>query len=189
MPNKLIEQREVVEFQLKVTKFVTMIISKKCSITRFRRFQDFEQGFSIPELLVVLLSISILTVIALPTSIRQLQLYRIETSVSLVSNKLMEARMGAIKRNQTIWLRIDNNTKTIQTKSFNNAAQTIDIDHPERLPQGIILNSSEFVEISFDSMGRSKNGGQFFTIKEINTGKRKDIAVSPSGKITVGQMY
>ncbi len=166
-----------------------MIVSKIDSATRSKGFLHPEKGFSMPELLIVLLIVAIITVIALPNGIRQLQLYRLETSVSIVSNKLMEARMGAIKRNRTTWLRIDKTTKTAQIKTTNDAAQTIDVDYAEKLPEGMMLTSTESVEVSFDSMGRSNSGGQFFTVKEVKTGKRKDIAVSPAGKISVGQMY
>lgn len=60
-----------------------------------------QKGFNLSELIVVLLIISILIVVVLPQIIRQLQLYRLDTSVSVIGNKQMETRMNAIKRNRT----------------------------------------------------------------------------------------
>jgi Tfp pilus assembly protein FimT len=137
----------------------------------------------------VLSVISILVVAALPRSIRQLQLYRLDTSVSIVGNKLMEARMNAIKRNRTTWLLLDKTAKRSQIKSTNASSQVIDVSFPEQFPQGMILDSSESVEVRFDSMGRLSGGTQTITLKDSNSGKRKDIRITPSGKITVGQMY
>jgi prepilin-type N-terminal cleavage/methylation domain-containing protein len=150
---------------------------------------DYHRGFSLPELLVVFLAISILIVLALPGAIRSLQLYRLDTSVSVIGNKLTEARMSAIKRNRTVWLRLDKNSKTAQIRTTNTAGQTIDIGNPERFPQDLVLDASNSVEISFDSLGRSASGTQTFTLKEAGSSKRKTVTVSPAGKISVGQMY
>lgn len=156
---------------------------------KFRLKYKKQKGFSFPELLIVLLVISILVTMALPQSIRQLQLYRLDTSVSAISNKLMEARMNAVKRNRTTWLRLDKAAKTSQIKSTNTAGATINVGFPERFPQGMILDTVDSIEISFDSMGRLSTTAPTITIKEENSNKRKTIAVSLSGKISVGQMY
>ncbi len=148
-----------------------------------------QKGFSIPELIIVLLIISILVVMALPQSIRQLQLYRLDTSVSVIGNKLMETRMNAIKRNRTTWLRLDKVAKTTQIRSTNPAGETIDVGFPERFPQGMALDAGNSIEIRFDSMGRLSTTAPTITIKETNSNKRKNITISPGGKISVGQMY
>lgn len=148
-----------------------------------------QKGFSLPELIIVLLVISILVVIALPKSIRQLQLYRLDTSVSVIGNKLMETRMNAIKRNRTSWIRLDKVAKTSQIRSTNSAGATIDVDFPERFPQGMILDAEDSIEISFDSMGRLSTTAPTITILETHSNKRKNITISPAGKISVGQMY
>jgi prepilin-type N-terminal cleavage/methylation domain-containing protein len=146
-------------------------------------------GFSLPEIMIVVLVVAILVVLTLPQSNRQLQLYRLDSSVSLISSKLMEARMEAIKRNRTTWLRLDKTAKTIQIRTTNSSAQTINISSPELFPQGMVLDASDSLEISFDSMGRLTTGTQTFSIRETNSNKRKNITVSPAGKITTGQMY
>ena len=89
-------------------------------------------GFSLPELLIVLLIIGILIVFALPQSLRQLQLYRLETSVSVISNKLTETRMNAIKHNRSAWLRLDITANTAQIRSTNSTGQRLMLDFPFR---------------------------------------------------------
>ena len=148
-----------------------------------------QNGFSLPELIIVLLVISILVVIALPKTIRQLQLYRLDTSVSVIGNKLMETRMNAIKRNRTAWLRLNKVAKTTQIKSTNSVGATIDVGFPERFPQGMDLDAYNSIDISFDSMGRLSTTAPTITILETNSNKRKNITISPAGKISVGQMY
>ncbi len=166
-----------------------MGISKNVSSAKIPRVAKMEQGFSMPELLIVLLVGAILTVIAVPNGIRQMQLYRLETSVSIVSNKLMEARMNAIKRNRTTSIKIDKTKRTAQIRSTNDMYQPIDVGFPERLSSGLVLDSLNSVEVNFDSMGRFSTGTQTITLKESNSNKRKDITISPSGKVSVGQMY
>lgn len=148
-----------------------------------------QNGFSLSELLIVVSIIAILVTLTLPNGIRQLQLYRLDTSVSVISNKLMETRMDAIKRNRTSWLRIDKTAKTAQIRTTNSAGATIDVGFPESFPQGLDLDATNSVEISFDSMGRLSPGASSFILREINSNKRKNVSVSASGKTVVGQMY
>ncbi len=164
-------------------------MTKNGNLTQNLQIFSKEKGFSLPELLIVVLIIAILIVLTLPQSNRQLQLYRLDTGVSVISNKLMETRMEAIKRNRTTWIRLDKTAKTAQIKTTDSAAVTINVNFPEYFPQGMILDASDSLEISFDSMGRLTTGTQTVTIRETNSNKRKDITISPAGKITVGQMY
>jgi competence protein ComGC len=159
------------------------------TFTKISRLQKNISGFSVPELLVVCLIISILVVISLPGAVRTLQLYRLDGSVSIISDKIVEARMNAIKRNRRAWLRIDATAKTAQVRSTNSAGQTIDVNSPERLPRGLGIDSTSPVEIGFDSMGRLATTTQGVTIIESNSNKRKTITISPSGKVSVGQMH
>lgn len=163
----------------------------KTDIFALPKIQHFnrEAGFSLPEILIVLLTIAILTTLALPSGLRALQLYRLETSVSVISDKLMETRMSAIKRNRTSSLKIDKTARTAQIHSTNQKGETIDVNFPVAFPQGLQFDAVDSVEISFDSMGRISTGIQTLTFKETNSNKRKNIIVSPAGKISVGQMY
>jgi Tfp pilus assembly protein FimT len=164
-------------------------MTKNVNLPTYLRPSAKESGFSLQEIIIVLLIVLILLVLAIPGTIRTLQLYRLDTSVSVIANKLMETRMNAIKRNRTTWLRLDKTAGTAQIRSTNSAGQTIDVNYSERLPQGTVLDESDSIEISFDSIGRSSTGTQTFTIQENNSSKRKDITISPAGKISVSSMY
>jgi Tfp pilus assembly protein FimT len=146
-------------------------------------------GFSLPEILIVFLTVAIIVVIALPGIMQTLQLYRLDSSVSVIGNKLMETRMTAIKRNRTAWLRLDKTARTVVIRSTNSDGATIDVAMSESFPTGMILDESDSVEIRFNSFGNSTAGSQTFTLQESNSEKRKDITVSPAGKISVGNMY
>jgi hypothetical protein len=97
--------------------------------------------------------------------------------------------MTAIKRNRTAWLRLDKTARTVVIRSTNSDGATIDVAMSENFPTGMILDESDSVEIRFDSFGNSTAGAQTFTLQESNSNKRKDITVSPAGKISVGNMY
>lgn len=164
-------------------------MTKNGSFDQTLNFYKNQRGISIPEILIVFLVLAILVVIALPSGVRQMQLYRLETSVSVLGNKLMETRMNAIKRNRTSWLRIDKTARTMQIKSTDNTGGTINVNHIENLPVGVNLDSTNSVEIHFDSLGRFTSGSQNLSVIESNSNKRKSISVSPAGKISIGQIY
>src|SRR5215203_2831944 len=83
------------------------------------------QGFSLIELLIVLLIISILVVAAIPQIQQTLRLYRVESASGLLSNRLTEARLTAIKNNRTAWLEINSSDKTLEIWTTNQNNQPI----------------------------------------------------------------
>lgn len=173
-----------------LTKNVIMAITKNVTFVRERpTLSNTEKGFSMLEILIVFLIIAILVVLALPQTIKSLQLYRLETSVNVISDKLWETRITAIKRNRTSWLRLDKTANTAQVRSTNDSGQTIDVGFPTKFSDGLVLDAPDSIEIGFNSMGQSTTGSQTITFKEEKSKKRKDITVSPAGKIIVGQMY
>lgn len=147
-------------------------------------------GFSLPELLIVLLVIAILAVIALPVVFKTLQLRKLDTSVSKVADKSLEVRMYAIKRNREAWLRIDPATRTFRVQSRDDLGATIDLDTAESFPDGVNTTIATPTEFHFDSLGRRAAGGQTVTFKVVSTGQTpvKTVSVSPAGKINVSGM-
>jgi prepilin-type N-terminal cleavage/methylation domain-containing protein len=175
---------------LKASETSAIQPAKDASRARSLRLSKGQKGISLIEVIIVLLVMAIMVVIAVPRGVRQLQLYRLDTSVSIVSEKLAEARMTAIKRNRGTWLRIDKTARTAQIRSTNPAnGATIDLGYPERFPNGVVLDAADSVDITFDSMGQSVAGTQSFILQEATSTKRKAITVSPTGKITVGAFY
>src|SRR5688500_11872696 len=84
-----------------------------------------QNGFSLVEILIVLLIISILVVAALPQVQQTLRLYRVESAAGLLSNRLTEARLTAIKNNRPAWLEINSNEKMLEVWTTNQNNQPI----------------------------------------------------------------
>jgi Tfp pilus assembly protein FimT len=146
-------------------------------------------GFSVAEAVVAIAIIGILVAIAIPTTIRQLQLHRLDSSVSVVSSKIMEARMNAIKRNRTSTLHISLHDRHAIVRTTNASNDVIDIGQPESFYGGVSLDATNSANINFDSMGRLPAGAQTVTLVESNSGRRKNIFISPAGKVTVSNIY
>jgi len=174
---------------VRVTKSDIMHVTGNGKVARSVTASNGERGFSIIEIFVVGVVISIMVAIAVPSSIRQLQAYRLQNSAALLAGKLDEARMNAIKRNRTVWLRIDKNARTEQIRSNTPLNVVFDIGYPELLSQEINLDAADSVEVAFDSLGRYASGPPTVVLIESNLSKRKNVMISPAGKVTVGMTY
>jgi len=148
-----------------------------------------ERGVGLLEIVIVLAIILVVAVVAVPRALQSLRAYRVSTGVSMANEMLMSARMSAIKRNRTSWLTVDRTARTVQVRTTDNLGNTIDVGFPQRLPQGVNLNGTSNIDVGFDSLGRSSSGTQTFTIVEASSNLRKDVTVSPAGKVSVSGMY
>jgi type II secretory pathway pseudopilin PulG len=174
---------------VRVTKSDIMHVTENGKVARSVIASNGERGFSIIEIIVVGVVISIMVAIAVPSSIRQLQAYRLQNSAAVLAGKLDEARMNAIKRNRTVWLRIDKTARTEQIRSNTPLNVVFDIGYPEILSQEINLDAADSVEVAFDSLGRYASGPPTVVLIESNLSKRKNVMISPAGKVTVGMTY
>jgi Tfp pilus assembly protein FimT len=145
-----------------------------------------EEGFSLIELIIVGLVISILAVISVPMISRNLQLYRVESAVGMVSNRLSEARLTAIKRNRTVWLKADPANNSLNIESTNDSGNVISVSSPMYLPDGTVIESVSPVLIKFTSLGRIQSGSTTKTpLKFSAVNKCKEIKVSSIGKVSI----
>lgn len=74
-----------------------------------------QQGFSLPELVVVLLVIAIITVLALPQIISSTRLFRFNGFQRQVTASLREARQAAMSQRKAVTLRYDHNKMQLIT--------------------------------------------------------------------------
>ena len=72
-----------------------------------------EKGFSLPELIIVLLIISILVVLALPQVISSRRLFRFTALQRQVSSTLVDVRQEAMTQRTPLTFRYDNKNKNI----------------------------------------------------------------------------
>ena len=145
------------------------------------------RGFTVVETVVTLTIIAVLAAIAIPITQSQLRLHRLDVTASIIGNKLMEARMDAIKRNLRSRLLVTT-AGTAQVQWLDSGGNATNIGTAEAFPPDIVLVSGSDITIVFDSMGRT-TAVQTFTISDTQTDSRKDVSVSLAGKVTVGAMY
>lgn len=145
-----------------------------------------EEGFSIIELLIVSLIIAILAVVSIPLISKNLQLYRAESAIGMVSNRLTEARLTAIKRNRPVWLKADPNNNSLKIESTDDSGNVIPVSSPMYLPDGTVIASETPVVTTFTSLGRVQPGSATKTpIDSPATHNCNEVKVSSVGKITV----
>src|SRR3712207_4298785 len=116
----------------------------------------FEKGFSLIELIIVCLVIAIMVTFSIPAIERNLRLYRLESAVGLVSDRLREARFSAVKRNRSVWVSIDATTKSIEIWSTNDLGQPISLTNAVLLPRNIALKNPVNTTVTFTSLGRNQ---------------------------------
>ncbi|MEO6589909.1 MAG: GspH/FimT family pseudopilin [Pyrinomonadaceae bacterium] len=84
----------------------------KIEIKKTKNFN--QKGFSLPELLIVLLVLSILVTLALPSVISARRLFRFSAMQRQIASSLRDAREEAIGQRTPVTFRYDHNTKEIK---------------------------------------------------------------------------
>jgi type IV fimbrial biogenesis protein FimT len=148
-----------------------------------------EGGFSLIELIIVVLIIAIMLTASVPAIQRNLQLYRLESAAGLVTSRLTEARLVAIKRNRRASVSLNAAGNTLEIRSVDDGGQSVVVGSVVSLPQDVVLQiSSGGDSISFTSLGRNlSNDTANITLTlggSRQAGYCKTVAVSPVGKIT-----
>jgi len=144
-----------------------------------------QNGFSLIEVIIVLLVISILVVAAIPQVQRNLQLYRLESATGLLANRLTEARMTALKHNRPAWLELNVTGKTIEVWTTNETAQPIRAKVALLIPDNISIDSASPSRVTFTSLGRNQaNASSVIQFRLANTNFCKSVTISAVGNIT-----
>lgn len=143
-------------------------------------------GFSLPEILIVVLIIAILVVLTLPQLSSSLRLNHIQTSMSIVSSKLAETKMIAVKQNKTVSFVVDENNSQVWIETNSTVIGNI-----ESLPKEIKLKISPDTSatkelVTFNSMGMLVTTPATISINDETKRLTLPVGISISGKITVG---
>jgi Tfp pilus assembly protein FimT len=113
--------------------------------------------------------------------------YQIQTAGITFSNRLLEARTQALKRNRPIAVTLDSAAGTLRTTFTPPGSAPVDIGGPEFLPSGVVfdLGGATNLVVTFDSMGRPFNPPQTFTLRHTASGQLRIISVLSTGRVTV----
>lgn len=155
-----------------------------------RKFIDYKSrascntGFSLVEVLIVLLVISILVVAAAPQITQSLRLYRLESSSGLLANRLSEARLTAIKYNKSAWLEIDATNRKMEIWTTDQNNQPIRTKLAVPIPADVSIVSGSATRVTFNSLGRNQaNTNVVVSMTLARTNFCKSVTVSAVGNI------
>jgi prepilin-type N-terminal cleavage/methylation domain-containing protein len=144
-----------------------------------------QRGFSLIEVLIVLLIISILVVAAIPQIQQNLQMFRLETVAGLLSNRLSETRLTAVKHNRAAWLEINSTNKRLEVWTTNELNQPIRAKLDVTIPDNVLIVSGSATRVTFNSLGRNQaNTTNTVMFKLPNINFCKSVTVSAVGNVT-----
>jgi prepilin-type N-terminal cleavage/methylation domain-containing protein len=144
------------------------------------------KGFTLLEVLIVVLIISVMVVSAVPQVQQSLSLYRVESAAGLLSNRLAEARLTAIKYNRPAWLEINSANKTFEVWTTDANNKPIRTRLAVSLPSDVTIASGSPTRIAFNSLGRNQsNSNVVVKFHLVKTNFCKAINVSAVGNIKV----
>jgi prepilin-type N-terminal cleavage/methylation domain-containing protein len=157
----------------------------KSVIQKQFNFNNKTRGFSLIEVLIVILIISILVVAAFPQIQQTLRLYRVESAAGILLNRLTEARLTAIKNNRTSWLEINSTDRTLEIWTTNQNNQPIRTQFTVPVSEDVMIVSGSPNRVTFTSLGRNQaNTDVSIKLKLSKTNFCKAITISVAGSIT-----
>jgi len=109
----------------------------------FRKARNFEAGFSVIELLVVVGIIAILSTVALFYAAAHKKLYKADDQALLITDLLQEARQRSLTQRETLRVEINATTNTVSLYNENTAATATD----DTLLKRITLSSATDVRV------------------------------------------
>lgn len=147
-----------------------------------------EDGYSLIELLTVLMLIAVLTSMAGPSMERYIQHNKVRRALDRITTDLSYARLAAVQRSQRTWLRVaSDGSYTVDTLALNGV---------DRVPMKTVNLSSDIVgltvvsgsatEFEFSSRGLVRNYGSESNdgVLRVVAGEARDsLFVSPAGRV------
>lgn len=113
--------------------------------------------------------------------------YQIQTAGITFTNRLVEARTQALKRNRPIDVTLDVAAGTLRTTYTPPGGAAVEIGGAEYLPAGVVFEVADGagLVVRFDSMGRPFNPPQTFRLRHTGSGQLRTITVLSTGRVTV----
>ncbi len=171
--------RQKLECEVRMETLIDSVSHKKIANQR---------GFSIVELLITGLVIAIVAVVAVPQIQKNLQLYRAESSVRIINDSVMEAKLLAIKWNRLCWLELDPNDNSVVIRTNDAGGSPISLTAKRFLSPETTIDSGSILSVSFTSLGRNQSASSTtIPLKFPMIEQCKEVKVSPLGKVSVLQ--
>jgi prepilin-type N-terminal cleavage/methylation domain-containing protein len=150
--------------------------------------QDKDSGFSLPEIIVVLLVIAIIAVLAIPQMSASIELNRVNVGSSMVAAMLSEAKMTAIKRNFPVTFVLDETNGSVWIE-----ANSIIIGNVQKIPQAtkIKINPDATTaqeRITFNSIGSLTTPPATISVFNAQKKVEKKVSINLTGRISVAEM-
>jgi prepilin-type N-terminal cleavage/methylation domain-containing protein len=137
-----------------------------------------QNGFSLTEMLIVIALISILSYIAVPQINTMINKYRLTGATRIVWGDLQNARMTALKMNQSIQVAFSSTTYSFVKVSTNTTifTRSLGTDYPNIT---VALQSGS--SITFSSTGQTTAA----TVNVVGTSGTKTLSISGIGRIII----
>ncbi len=147
-----------------------------------RQWSNRDRGFSFFVVLVAVSIIAIVVVIAVKTFSTALDYYRLDSSARRVVDKLQDARINAIKRNNQVWVSINMGAGTLQVQT----AGPLNIGSAALLNTGVDFISPTNTPITFNSLGRPTPAAvRTVTLRSSSSAQTKTVTVSATGRVNI----
>lgn len=144
-----------------------------------------EKGLSLIEITIVVVLVLIIAVASIPQISRTLELYNFDASVGLLSNRLMETRLTAIKHNRPAWLEINRASGNLRIFTTNDADQTIQKKLTMKVPRDISVDPASSSVVTFTSLGRNQaNTDSLVIFRTGNNRYCKAVVISAVGNMS-----
>ncbi|MDA2924402.1 GspH/FimT family pseudopilin [Acidobacteria bacterium AH-259-L09] len=143
-----------------------------------------ERGFTLVEISLVVLILLILGSAAMPFFAESIELFRLETSASVIDTKVGDARLNALKLNRNVKLVIDTAARTVQVQYEDGGP--VNVGAAQTLPSGISFVAPPTPpEITFDPLGWPTTAPETIRLKRDRSGDLRNITISPTGRVTI----
>ena len=143
-----------------------------------------DAGFTMIEIVVVLVLATVLSTVAVTGSLTAWNGYRLRSSAQHLATKVNEARTQALKRSSTVWVLLNTADNSMQVQTLNGAA-IVNIGGREFLARNIRYTG--FVgtrALPFDLMGRP--GLATNVVMTVGGGAvTRQVIINAAGRVTV----